>query len=204
MDGKRDLDGTCRGRRGASRRTPAAANEREKPPRGGGAPASNGEPAEAACLQRQGVDGVSRTVLPLGQFVPSDGRCAGEIGRLSQLESHGILILLVRQSGAGAGRRHGGGLSRPGEAAADGGSRRRAPLVEVASYWAGQAAAASWSHSSRTERSFVVGPPAGLGLLQNWVREYRPSHSSESDPKPASLKAGLGRSHDSLSRWCNN
>ena len=26
-------------------------SEREKPPRGGGAPASNGEPAEAACLQ---------------------------------------------------------------------------------------------------------------------------------------------------------
>jgi len=56
--GKRDLDGTCRGWRGASRRTPAAANEREKPPRRGGAPASNGKPAEAACLQRQGVDGV--------------------------------------------------------------------------------------------------------------------------------------------------
>ena len=72
---------------------------------------------------RQGVDIVSRAVHPLGQFLPSDGRCAGEIGRLSQLESHGVLILLVRQSGAGAGRRHGGG-PRPGEACC---GRRRIP-----------------------------------------------------------------------------
>ena len=50
-----------------------------------------------------------------GQFQPSDGRCADEIGRLSQLASHGVLRLLVKQSGAGAGRRHGGG-PRPGEA----------------------------------------------------------------------------------------
>jgi hypothetical protein len=54
MAGRRPhLPGTgCR--KGASLRTRVAADEPEKPPRRGGAPASHEKPAEAACLQHRG------------------------------------------------------------------------------------------------------------------------------------------------------
>ncbi|KAG2574278.1 hypothetical protein PVAP13_7KG306103 [Panicum virgatum] len=183
MAGRRPhLPGTgCR--KGASLRTRVAADEREKPPRRGGAPASHEKPAETACLQRQGVDGVSsadrvdgisNTVHPLGQFQPSDGRCADEIGRLSQLKSHGVLDLSsgsqARELG-GAWRRAQAGRGVPRQTEYPDSEPR---AVEVASCWASVRLVVGRIRL-RTERSFVVRPPTSAIAQLRVLSRRRPA-----------------------------
>ena len=117
-------DLTCRGWRGASRCTRAAANEREGEASATrwrrGAPASNGKPAErpacndggwTRCLKRRPGGRYFKYRPPLGQFQPSDGRCAGEDRLGIAAISKGAEPVVVPRQGrrGGCAVRHGGG-----------------------------------------------------------------------------------------------